>query len=413
MKRAVSTISVIFSAVLLAALIVAFALCSTPSREAHAEDKTPVVIHVTGSNVFTYRAAAVARQQMVDRPLNLPDESTLRLNVSYTNAETGVTTEANPVDAGVYDMNFSLTEVDADGFPIPGRNGEDGTSLYYTPGDIIDDRVENKLQIVIQPATLKVYADDVSMPEGGVVPELTYRIEGFLGTDTVENSLTSLPRVNAPATLEVGQHQLLPSGGSAKNYTFDYIAGTLTVNATSVVASLPGSVVNVTVSGEFVPGTQYIMNVYDKDSEQVKDLKEHIRNYRVANWTSQLEAVYYFGAAAGGDATDERTALKISLGGLTLPTDKDYFIVQVDSYGVVTKIENYQYFDGVLSFESYSADGAIMIYSAHQNEITVTFVIVAVVLILILLLIAAKVKYSNDRKDAQDRKKEKKQKLKW
>lgn len=98
---------------------------------------------------------------------------------------------------------------------------------------------------------------------------------------------------------------------------------------------------------------------------------------------------------------------------MTLPTDLDYFIVQVDSYGVVTKITNYNYMNGVLSFDTYSADGAIMIYSAHQNEITIAIVIAAVVLILILLLIAARVKYINDKKDISDRKKKKAPRMKW
>lgn len=414
MGRAVkfSFIFIIF-AVLLTAVLSLTAIFGIARTAEADEDLKPVNVSVQGSNVFTYRADAVARQHSVERPLDLPDGIILKLNITYTDVETGVTSSDYPVNVGVYDMNYTLTEVDSNGNPVFDRNDLSGVSLNYYPVKYHDERVENQFQIVILPATLTVYTADADMVEGGEAPELNYTIEGFYGSDNAENSLNTLPTVELPDSLEVGVHNIVASGGSADNYVFSYVGGKLTVNSASVVATLPDSVVNINVQGEFAPGTQYVLQSYGKDSKEVDELRDYIRNYRVANWTSQLEAIYYFGAVSGGDATDEGTPLKISVSGLTLPANKDYFIVQVDSYGVVTRITNYEYADGVMTFESYSSDGALMIYSAHQNEITVAFVIAGVILILILLLIAAKVKFSNEKKDIIDRKKEKKKNLKW
>ena len=394
MGRAVkfSFIFIIFTVLLTAVLSLTAIFGIARTAEAD-EDLKPVNVSVQGSNVFTYRADAVARQHSVERPLDLPDGIILKLNITYTDVETGVTSSDYPVNVGVYDMNYTLTEVDSSGNPVFDRNDLSGVSLNYYPVKYHDERVENQFQIVILPATLTVYTADADMVEGGEAPELNYTIEGFYGSDNAENSLNTLPTVELPDS--------------------SYVGGKLTINSASVFATLPDSVVNINVQGEFAPGTQYALQSYGKDSKEADELRDHIRNYRVANWTSQLEAIYYFGAVSGGDATDEGTPLKISVSGLTLPTNKDYFIVQVDSYGVVTRITNYEYADGVMTFESYSSDGALMIYSAHQNEITVAFVIAGVILILILLLIAAKVKFSNEKKDIIDRKKEKKKNLKW
>ena len=415
MGRAVRLTLIIFFAVMLTVALCAVSVSNVAAGVAAADngDKIPVNVSVQGSNVFTYRGAAVYRQSSFDRPLDLPADISLRLNTVYTDVATGVSSTDNPVNVGVYKIDYTISEIDANGQLVAGRNDSDGVSLNYTAVKFNDDRVEHEFQIVIQPATLTVYTQNAVMPEGGTPPDLTYTIEGFYGSDNAENSLNTLPTVELPDSLTVGVHEIIASGGSADNYIFNYVAANLTVNSTSATATMPGSVISITVSGEFSPNTQYAMSELSADAPETEALIDHIRNYRVANWTANLEAVYHFEVVSGGSATSKDTPLKVSVSGLTLPTDLDYFIVQVDSYGVVTKITNYNYMNGVLSFDTYSADGAIMIYSAHQNEITIAIVIAAVVLILILLLIAARVKYINEKKDISDRKKKKAPRMKW
>lgn len=54
---------------------------------------------------------------------------------------------------------------------------------------------------------------------------------GFVGGDNV-NALSTIPvaRTSATKTSDVGTYPIIVSGGSAENYTFSYVSGTLTIN---------------------------------------------------------------------------------------------------------------------------------------------------------------------------------------
>jgi MBG domain (YGX type) len=84
-------------------------------------------------------------------------------------------------------------------------------------------------------ATLTVTADNKSMPLGGPLPVLTVSYSGFVNGDNA-SSLASLPTATTTATAAspAGAYPITPGGGSATNYNFHYVNGTLAV-ATAVL----------------------------------------------------------------------------------------------------------------------------------------------------------------------------------
>lgn len=83
---------------------------------------------------------------------------------------------------------------------------------------------------VITPAPLTVIANDASRKYGTENPELTCSFFGFKNGETKE-VLTRHPNVETTATLKsnVGTYPIIATGAEAKNYTFSYERGTLTI----------------------------------------------------------------------------------------------------------------------------------------------------------------------------------------
>jgi len=86
----------------------------------------------------------------------------------------------------------------------------------------------------VNPAALTVAANAQSMTYGGAVPPLGYTISGFAGVDTAVSATKGAPALSTVATSAspVGQYSVTAALGTlvAKNYTFRFKAGTLTVS---------------------------------------------------------------------------------------------------------------------------------------------------------------------------------------
>lgn len=82
----------------------------------------------------------------------------------------------------------------------------------------------------VSPKTLTVTAANATRVYGAVNPTFTVSYSGFVGTDNAA-SLTTQPTgtTTATATSPVTTYTITPAGGVAANYTFSYVAGTLTV----------------------------------------------------------------------------------------------------------------------------------------------------------------------------------------
>jgi hypothetical protein len=83
----------------------------------------------------------------------------------------------------------------------------------------------------ITKAALKVTADNKSKTFGLALPKLTLFYTGF-GVGDDSSSLTTIPVVSTTATASsaVGTYPITVTGGASNNYTFEYIAGTLTID---------------------------------------------------------------------------------------------------------------------------------------------------------------------------------------
>jgi hypothetical protein len=119
-------------------------------------------------------------------------------------------------------------------------------SISYVPGTL-----------TVTPATITVTADNQTKIYGAAIPTLTAQYSGFvLGEGT--NNLTALAAVTttATATSAAGNYPITASNAGSTNYTFSYVAGTLTIGqsaSSGVVASsanpqLPGSNVTFTAT---------------------------------------------------------------------------------------------------------------------------------------------------------------------
>ncbi|WP_448697463.1 MBG domain-containing protein [Mucilaginibacter sp. AW1-3] len=85
--------------------------------------------------------------------------------------------------------------------------------------------------LTVTTATLTVTANSPAKVYGAANPALLVSYSGFVGTDNAA-SLTTQPTVGTTATTSspVGTYPVTASGGTSTNYTFAYVAGTLTVS---------------------------------------------------------------------------------------------------------------------------------------------------------------------------------------
>lgn len=106
---------------------------------------------------------------------------------------------------------------------------DSGISITLS-NDLWDVKYNLPYSYTITPAPLTVIANDASRQYGMENPELTCSFFGFKNGETAD-VLTRMPNVETTATSEsnVGTYPIIPSGAEAKNYTFNYERGTLTI----------------------------------------------------------------------------------------------------------------------------------------------------------------------------------------
>ncbi|OCX54424.1 hypothetical protein BEL04_09255 [Mucilaginibacter sp. PPCGB 2223] len=92
--------------------------------------------------------------------------------------------------------------------------------------------------LTVTKATLTVTASTTTKAYGAALPTLTPAYSGFVGTDNAA-SLTTQPTVSttATATSTIGPYPTTVSGGASTNYTFTYVAGTLTVTQATLTVT--------------------------------------------------------------------------------------------------------------------------------------------------------------------------------
>ena len=190
-----------------------------------------------------------AQAQDQDNVVNKPVVST---NLVYNGQEQKALEMLPESDAYATHGDLSATNVGTYSFTATLKEGltwEDGTN----------DPVEVVWSIA--PATLVATYSGETIAQGAT-PALAVQVDGFVGEETPANTsgyvapVVHLPEDATPETLEVGQYELIPCGGSADNYEFAYSAGTLVVEEppTSQLAAGTYTVsANVYIPGEENP----------------------------------------------------------------------------------------------------------------------------------------------------------------
>ncbi len=182
--------------------------------------------------------------------------------------------------------------------------------------------------LTINQASLTVTADDQSKTYGDVNPAFTVSYSGFQNGDT-ESVLDTAPTASsaADATSSVGTYGIVASGGADNNYTFSYVAGTLTINQATLTVTADDQV---KTYGDANPAfTVSYSGFQNGDTESVLDTAPTASS--AADATSSVGT---YGIVASGGADNNYTfsyvagTLTISQATLTVTADD-----QVKTYG--------------------------------------------------------------------------------
>jgi len=100
---------------------------------------------------------------------------------------------------------------------------------------------EVKSTITVAKASLTVTANNLSKVYGAALPTLTDTVSGFVNGDTAAKAVTGAAKLSTTATAAspVGTYPITAAAGTlaATNYSFKFVAGTLTVKPLGTVAT--------------------------------------------------------------------------------------------------------------------------------------------------------------------------------
>jgi subtilisin-like proprotein convertase family protein len=154
--------------------------------------------------------------------------------------------------------------------------------------------------LTITPVEITVTADNKTKAYGQALPVLTASYSGFvLSQDT--NVLTALATVGtaATATSDVGNYPITVSGAASPNYTFNYVAGTLTITQSVTIGTITSS------ANPAVPGASVTFTMTSSAVAPGAGTPSGTVNFRIDG------IVAGFGTLSGGSATFATSALTV------------------------------------------------------------------------------------------------------
>ena len=154
-------------------------------------------------------------------------------------------------------------------------------------------------------ATFSVKADDYTDTYDGKPHTVTVTADGAKVSYSADAGNYKTYGSTAPTFTDVGEYTLTPAGGSAKNYTFNYVSGTLTIlrrpsnpGSTISVPSTPNGTVTVTPSTATKDTTVTITTKPDEGYE-LGDLTVKDANGNALPLTDKGDGKYTFTMPAG------------------------------------------------------------------------------------------------------------------
>jgi hypothetical protein len=114
------------------------------------------------------------------------------------------------------------------------------TSLIKAGADAINYTVvlPTGLNANISPTALTVIANNTTVAVGSPIPTLSASLSGLMGADTASVVARLSLSTTANASSPVGIYPIVASGGTALNYTLNYVNGLMTITAPAPIVSL-------------------------------------------------------------------------------------------------------------------------------------------------------------------------------
>ena len=211
--------------------------------------------------------------------------------------------DAKATDAGEYSATLTLTDA--------------AKEAGYAWKDSDTDNLEVTWSIAKAALTASYVSENV---KADGTPELKVEVTGFVNDETAETAADyKAPTVTAPKKFELGQtYDLTPAGGEAKNYSFTYEAGKLTVSEEekTLAAGTYKITANLTVKGEnnvvlpgvqIYPGTNNFPPVVGDENDAILVVKENGDKYITLDFSpngSEWDAAEVFTIQSIADGTN-------------------------------------------------------------------------------------------------------------
>ena len=150
----------------------------------------------------------------------------------------GTPLDPNQLNASVTGKAGTLVYDPPDGRVLPIGYGQ-MLSVEFTPADG-GEASRVRVSINVEPAPLRVIAENRSKLQGSPNPELTYRIEGFVNGED-ESVLLSRPKIDTTAVTDspIGVYPITVGGAVAENYLVTHAPGQLVVVSSELILEWP------------------------------------------------------------------------------------------------------------------------------------------------------------------------------
>ncbi len=169
----------------------------------------------TGANLTIGQAALLAKATNQTKTYGAANPA---FTVTYTGFANGDTEASLTTKPTVTTTATATSPVGSYPLTIAGGASPNYT-ITYSPGTL-----------TVNPAILTVTADNKSRNYGVANPAFTVTYSGFTNGDDVTKLTTAAVAVNSSTTTTApGSYPITASGAASPNYTFNYVAGTLTI----------------------------------------------------------------------------------------------------------------------------------------------------------------------------------------
>lgn len=344
-----------------------------------------ITIEYAGASTYQYFGVEFSRNIS---PIGVIDNEDIGLSYEYVGLRHILPENTKPVMADSYQINISISNSN---YVINDYTGND-------PGELI-----------ITKATLIATANDITVNEGDEI-EFSVSITGFVNEETTEE-LISIPSVIFEEN-EAGVYDILPSGGAADNYSFQYLGGLLTINKLTLSAISDDGLHDISISGVFHPDFSLIVSSLSFDDEKYIEAMDTIV---LRNMDTYMDKSIYCFDTSQSQGLSSSTRYKIKISDVVLKEIFSYKVLVVDETGLVHEITKYNYSNGDLSFSS-DVLGTIFIVERQLRTYLILGILVGLTLVIIAFVILTKLKYQIEKRDierANQELKKEKNKYRW